>query len=138
MLNGELHIDGGTFNNFPTYVMQRQGVSHIIGVNLLRERSVRYALEEVPAPGHLLRDKLMGRRNRLPGITALLLNASMMYSYARQQESRDQVDLYFAPDVHRYGMLALSSSAVMPGSRLRRPISLSRSRCPGAGTSSSA
>jgi NTE family protein len=109
MLDGELHIDGGTFNNFPTDVMQRQGVSHIIGVNLLRERSVRYALEEVPAPGHLLRDKLMGRRNRLPGITALLLNASMMYSYARQQESRDQVDLYFAPDVHRYGMLDWAS-----------------------------
>ena len=109
MLDGELHIDGGTFNNFPTDVMQRQGVSHIIGVNLLRDRSVRYEMEEVPPPGQLLRDRITGRRNKLPGITALLLNASMMYSYARQQESRDQVDLYFAPDVHRYGMLDWAS-----------------------------
>jgi len=105
MLDGELHIDGGTLNNFPTDVMRRLGASRIIGVNLSRERSMRYDMAEVPTSGQLLRDRVMGRPSLLPGITTLLLNASMMYSYARQQESREAVDLYFAPEVHRYGML---------------------------------
>ncbi|MCB2039850.1 MAG: patatin-like phospholipase family protein, partial [Rhodoferax sp.] len=37
MLEGELHIDGGTFNNFPTDVMDRRGAARIIGVDLLRD-----------------------------------------------------------------------------------------------------
>lgn len=105
MLEGDLHIDGGTFNNFPTDVMSRFGASRIIGVNLLRDRSIKYDLDEVPSPGRLLRDKLRGHRHRLPSLTSLLLNTSMMYSYARQKESRRYVDLYFSPAVHRYGML---------------------------------
>lgn len=105
LLDGELHIDGGTFNNFPADVMRRMGAARIVGVNLLRDRNVRYALDEVPGAFALLRDKLLGRRHRLPSITSLLLNASMMNSYARQKEVQALVDLYFAPDVHRYGML---------------------------------
>ncbi|MBE7369054.1 patatin-like phospholipase family protein [Ramlibacter pallidus] len=105
ILGGELHIDGGTFNNFPADVMRRMGAARIVGVNLLRDRNVRYELEEIPGPFSLLRDKLLGRRHRLPSITSLLLNASMMNSYARQKEVQALVDLYFAPDVHRYGML---------------------------------
>lgn len=105
LLDGELHIDGGTFNNFPADVMRRMGAARIVGVNLLRDRNVRYALDEVPGAFALVRDKLLGRRHRLPSLTSLLLNASMMNSYARQKEVQALVDLYFAPDVHRYGML---------------------------------
>lgn len=105
LLDGELHIDGGTFNNFPADVMRRMGAASIIGVNLLRDRNLRYEMEDVPGPFALLRDKLLGRRNKLPSLTSLLLNASMMNSYARQKEAQALVDLYFAPDVHRYGML---------------------------------
>jgi len=107
LLDGELHVDGGTFNNFPTDVMSRSmGAARIIGVNLLRDRSLRYELEEVPGPGALLRNKFRrSKRHKLPSMTSLLLNTSMMSSYARQKESRDFVDLYFAPEVHRYGML---------------------------------
>jgi NTE family protein len=107
MLDGELHIDGGTFNNFPTDVMARRGASRIIGVDLLRDRGLRYELEEVPSALELMRDKLRGRarRHRLPSLTSLLLNTSMMYSYARQQEALSLVDLHFAPTVYRFGML---------------------------------
>lgn len=107
MLDGELHIDGGSFNNFPTDVMMRRGAARIVGVNLLRERDARYALDDVPDGMELLRDKLRGRgrRYQLPSLTSLLLNTSTMYSYARQQQAQADVDLYFAPDVGRYGML---------------------------------
>ena len=107
MLDGELHIDGGTFNNFPTDVMHRRGASRIIGVDLLRDRGQRHACDEVPGVLALLRDRLrgQGRLYRLPSLTSLLLNTSLMVSYARQQEAQSLVDLYFAPGVGRFGLL---------------------------------
>jgi len=107
MLGGELHIDGGSFNNFPTDVMARRGAARIIGVDLLREPGQRYALDEVPGALELMRDRLRGRarRYRLPSLTTLLLNTSLMVSYARQQESQSLVDLYFAPAVRGFGLL---------------------------------
>ena len=110
MLDGELHIDGGTFNNFPTDVMARRGAARIIGVDLLRERGHRYDMAEVPGPLELIRDKLRGRGRKysLPSLTTLLLNTSMMYSYARQQESQSLVDMHFAPGVSKFGMLEWS------------------------------
>ena len=110
MLHGELHIDGGTFNNFPTDVMARRGAARIIGVDLLRDRGLRYELDEVPSALELIRDKLRGRarRYRLPLLTSLLLNTSLMYSYARQQEALSVLDLHFAPAVYSFGMLEWS------------------------------
>lgn len=105
MLDGELHIDGGTFNNFPTDVMARMGAARIIGVNLLRDAGRKYSMEELPGGWQLAVDKLRGKRHRLPGLIPLLLNASIMNSYARQAESRRLVDLYFSPGVYGFGML---------------------------------
>lgn len=107
MLDGELHVDGGTFNNFPTDVMHRRGAARIIGVDLLRERGQRHACDEVPGVLELLRDKLRGRarRYRLPSLMSLLFNSSLMASYARQQEAQSLVDLHFVPGVGRFGML---------------------------------
>jgi NTE family protein len=110
LIDGELHIDGGTFNNFPTDVMAALGTARIIGVNLLREGGLKkYEMDDLPGNGRLLLDKLRGKRHKLPGLMPLLLNTSIMYSYARQGESRRLCDLYFAPGVHRYGMLEWSA-----------------------------
>ena len=108
LLDGELHVDGGNFNNFPVDVMHRRGAGRIIGVDLLRERRPLHACDEVPGTLELLRDKLRGssaRRYRLPSMMALLLDASSMASHARQQAARALVDLYFAPEVDAFGML---------------------------------
>ncbi len=105
VLDGELHIDGGTFNNFPTDVMARMGAARIIGVNLLRDGGRKYSMDELPGGWQLAVDKLRGKRHRLPGLVPLLLNASIMNSYARQAESRRLVDLYFSPGVYGFGML---------------------------------
>lgn len=107
ILDGELHIDGGTFNYFPTNVMHNRGAARIIGVDLLRERVLKYELEEVPSTLDLLRDKFRSKSKQygLPSMTTLLLNTSVMYSYARQHESHSFVDLHFAPDVNSFGML---------------------------------
>ena len=105
MLDGDLHLDGGSFNNFPVDVMNRLGAARIVGVNLLRDRSIKYEMDEVPGAGRLLVDKVRRRSNRLPGLTSLLLNTSTMYSYARQRDSQGLVDMHFSPGVDRFGML---------------------------------
>ena len=107
MINRELHIDGGTFNNFPTDVMNHAGAAKIIGVNLLRERGQQYDIEEVPGSMELMRDKLRGKSKKfkLPSLTGLLLNTSLMASYARHQQSVNLVDMLFAPEVYKFGML---------------------------------
>ncbi len=105
MIDGDLHIDGGTFNNFPADVMRQLGAQRVIGVDLLRERKQKFDLQEMPTSRQLLVDKISGKRNKIPTMTSLLLNASMIASYARQKESRALVDMYFSPPVHRFGML---------------------------------
>jgi len=107
LLAGELHIDGGTFNNFPTDVMDHMGARRIIGVDLLRDRGFRYDMDELPGVFELLRDRMRGkhRKYRFPTLTQLLLNTSMMHSYARQQAAQSLVDLHFTPAVAGFGML---------------------------------
>ncbi len=105
MIDGDLHIDGGTFNNFPIDVMRQQGVKTIMGVDLMRERAQKYELEELPGPIRLALDNFRGNKNKLPNMGTLLLNASLMGSYARQRESRLDVDVLFTPPAHRFGML---------------------------------
>lgn len=105
MIDGDLHIDGGTFNNFPVDVMRLQGATKILGVDLLRERAQKYELDEVPPPMRLAFDNFRGNKNKLPTLGTLLLNASLMGSYVKQRESRLDVDVLFTPPAHRFGML---------------------------------
>lgn len=109
LIGGELHCDGGSFNNFPVDVMRRRrGVGHVVGVDLRMGTSRRYALDEVPGPWKLLLDRLLPRRRRrlrFPSLLAYLMNTSILYSSSRQAQARQQVDLYLNPPLPRVGML---------------------------------
>lgn len=105
---GDLLVDGGTFNNFPTDVMAGFGAARIIGVDLGRPRIRTYELDEVPGPLALLADRFRPRsrrRYRLPGLGAILMETTIMYSTSRQSLARQSVDLYFNPDLGRLGLL---------------------------------
>lgn len=106
---GDLLCDGGTFNNFPVDVMRAQrSVGQVIGVDLSQNAPRRVEIEEVPGTWALLRDKLRGRRRRqyrLPSLVSYLMNVTILYSSSRQQQARQQTDLYFNPPLHRVGML---------------------------------
>lgn len=106
--NGDLLIDGGVLNNFPTDVLAAMGARRIVGVDLAREKSRSYDHEEVPSSWGLLRDRLRGRsrkRYRLPGLGAVLMNTTILYSESRRERSKRSVDLYFNPDLGRIGLL---------------------------------
>jgi NTE family protein len=107
--DGDLLCDGGTFNNFPVDVMRRmRGVGHVIGVDLGAGRPRRIELAELPGPWSMLIDRLRprrARRFRLPGLSSVLMNATILYSLSRREQSRRLTDLYFNPPLHRVGML---------------------------------
>jgi NTE family protein len=105
----DLLVDGGTFNNFPADVMSRANVGKVIGVDLARDQNYQLNLEEIPSPKKLLQDRFRPkkqRKYRLPSLTSLLLNATLLYSAARRNEAISFSDLYFNPDVSRFGIVS--------------------------------
>lgn len=104
----DLLIDGGTFNNFPTDVMSRFGVAKIIGVDLSRDKIHKLELEHIPTGLELLRDKFRPKHRkkyRLPTLISILLNTTMLYSNARQKQAKQYTDLYFNPEVNKFGLM---------------------------------
>jgi NTE family protein len=107
---GDLLVDGGVLNNFPTDVLERKGVRRIIGVDLTRSKSRIYEHDEIPGTWRLLWDRLRGRRRyRLPGLSSILMNTTILYSESRREEARQAVDLYFNPEFGRIGLLEWSA-----------------------------
>lgn len=106
--NGDLLVDGGTFNNFPTDVMARMGVGKMIGVDLMQEQLRETKLEEVPGTWALLRNSLRKTEHKkfwLPSLTSTLLNVTLLYSASRQKAAREMIDLCFHPDLRHVGTL---------------------------------
>jgi NTE family protein len=104
---GELLIDGGVFNNFPTDVMAKLGARKIIGVDLARRNPRRYEFEEIPSSAKLLWDRLKGRKRRykLPTLGAFLMGTTILYSESRRDQARQAVDIYVNPNLARVGLL---------------------------------
>jgi NTE family protein len=102
----DLLVDGGTFNNFPVDVMAKLGINVIIGADFVSEKSYELKFEETPGTLELLRDRLKSkkqRKYRLPSLTSILLNSTLLYSNARRGESLGYLDLHFNPAL-KYGM----------------------------------
>ncbi|GAB3710883.1 patatin-like phospholipase family protein [Spirosoma flavus] len=108
----DLLVDGGTFNNFPADVMSRLGVGKVIGVDLSIDKPRKLNMEQIPSPSAMLRDRFRPtrqRKYRLPSLMSIMLNATLLYSSARRNENIRHTDLYFNPDVSRYGIMNWSS-----------------------------
>jgi NTE family protein len=102
-------VDGGTFNNFPADVMSRLPVGKIIGVDFVIDKQHEMTIEDIPSPRQLMRDKLRNRKNkkyRLPSLVSIMLNSTLLYSTARRNETLRYLDLYFNPDVSRFGLVS--------------------------------
>jgi NTE family protein len=105
---GELLVDGGVFNNFPTDVMASLGARKIIGVDLARRGTRRYDFDDVPGTLELLRDRFRPRkrrRYRLPGLGVIMMGTTVLYSESRRAQARESTDLYINPDLAGVGLL---------------------------------
>ena len=106
-IDGDLMVDGGAFNHYPTDVMWRSGTAKIIGVTLSRDASPGAGLEELPGGWALAWDRLTGRRRqfRIPTLMAILMNATTLASASREPVASSLVDLEFRPNLPSVGLL---------------------------------
>lgn len=107
---GELLVDGGTFNNYPVDVMRAAGAARVIGVDLSQDAYRALEHDEVPSPWAFLLDRLYRRRERrrykdFPSLGTTVVNAALMASTSHQKRMRELVDLAFQPDVSDVGLL---------------------------------
>jgi NTE family protein len=66
-------------------------------------------MDHIPSPAALLRDRFRPKplkKYRLPSLMSIMLNTTLLYSSARRNENIRYTDLYFNPDVSRYGMMS--------------------------------
>ena len=79
--NGDLLVDGGTFNNFPTDIMNSLGIGNVIGIDLHIGKVHSSALETIPNTWELVQDKFRPKRKRkyrLPSLVSILLNTTIL------------------------------------------------------------
>ena len=112
--DGDLLIDGGTFNNYPVDIMRASGAGRIVGVDLSRGMHRPLALESLPSAWQLFADRYFRTRKHrrfkgVPSMAAIVFNATAMASATHEKKMREAVDLAFSPNVARYGMLQWSA-----------------------------
>jgi len=105
---GELLVDGGVFNNFPTDIMARLGARRIIGVDLARRSSKRFEFDEIPGTFALLLDRFRPRkrqRYKLPTLGTVLMGITVLDSESRREQARQSVDVYLNPELAGISLL---------------------------------
>lgn len=103
-----LLIDGGTFNNLPADVMVGMGCSTVIGSEFGTDKEHTLNVSKMPTSWELFKAKYIPfnkKKYRLPGLFSILLNAPLLYSNARRNQTKQMIDLYFNPDVNKYGIM---------------------------------
>lgn len=109
IIDGELYVDGGTFNNFPADIMRNLEMSKVIGIDFMIEKNHTLTIDEMPSNNQVFRGKLLGKKDnkhKLPGIGSIIINSTLMYSNAKRHESIAYLDLHFNPDVAKFGLTA--------------------------------
>jgi NTE family protein len=103
---GDLMVDGGAFNSYPTDVMARSGVARIIGVNIARDANPEFSLDEIPGSLALAWDKVTGsrRKYRVPSLMSIMMNAMTLNSAAREQGADSMADLEFRINLPSVGV----------------------------------
>ena len=108
VIDGHLHVDGGTVNNLPVDEMEAMGVGSIVAVDLMSDHVRTRDFERVPSSGRLLADRLRGRKGRrykVPGVIEILFNSATLHSMGHQRRMRERADLCIRPDLRGVKLL---------------------------------
>lgn len=106
VVNQRLTIDGAVVNNLPVDVMQQKPVSRIVAVDLSTSSPVEVNYPSVPSPWAVLRGRYIpfARRHKVPGLSAIMLKATMLGTQERVREQGKKADILLTPPVRNYGL----------------------------------
>ena len=106
VIDGQLHIDGGSFDNLPVDTARRLDAGHVIGCDIARPVHPSVGIDAVPSAGRLLLDRLLRRRrHRVPGMMATMMQATFLSGLERARCGAADADLFFEAKMSGVGFL---------------------------------
>lgn len=106
IINQNLHIDGGVIDNLPVEAINKKPVRYTIAVSLSAENTAVVKLKEVPSSWKMFWDKITNSgREKLPGLSSILIDSITINSRHKQEQSRPHVSLYIELDLKEYKFL---------------------------------
>ncbi|MFM2275161.1 MAG: hypothetical protein RL211_1033 [Pseudomonadota bacterium] len=108
--DGDLMLDGASFNNYPVDIMKASGVRRLIGVDLGRGHYRPLPYKALPSTWQLFIDRYVRPRKQrrfkgIPSLATIVFNATVMSRTTHEKKMRQELDLSFTPNVSRYAML---------------------------------
>ncbi len=88
-IDGELYVDGGLVNNFPTDIARKMGADIVIGVDV---GAVLYKKEEIKS------------------IIEILDQSASFYNYRIAQKNKKLCDIYIRPNISKVGTMDFNKS----------------------------
>jgi len=96
VIDGQFHIDGGSFDNMPIDTARRLDVGHVIGCDIVRPVHPSVGIDAVPSAGRVLLDWLLRRkRHRVPGMMTTMMQATFLSGLVRARSAAADADLFF-------------------------------------------
>ena len=106
LLDGQLHLDGGLFDNLPILAMLRRPVGRVVAVSLSTHAPRFHDLTELPSGWQLFWDQLTRRRKfGLPSLPTLLANSLVLNSKHQLAATIGEADLLVRVDLQGFGLL---------------------------------
>ena len=104
--DGQLHVDGGTFDNFPVRPMREIGAGKIIACDIEHPRRIQLGYDETPSAWRFFWERYVKRNRRLkvPHAMTTMFRSSFLASYERRREAATLADLYFCSPSNRVGL----------------------------------
>ena len=125
LIDKNVYVDGGIFNNIPIDIMRREGAQRIIAVSLSQETNNQVEYDQLPNQYWLLLNKFFGRSNKyknLPTMMNTIIKSTTIYSDSKEKETMKSADLLFNPDVSHIGLTSWTQFDVLVDEGYRHAI----------------
>ena len=106
VIDGHLHVDGGTFDNFPVEPVRAAGAGRIVASDIWIPRRPDLGYAETPSGGRFFLERYVLRRRALkvPHVMTTMFRSSFLASHERRRAAKQGADLYFSSPSGRVGL----------------------------------
>lgn len=108
VIDGQLHVDGGTFDNLPVDAAIDAGAGRVIACALQHHQRATVPYDETPPGWRLFVDRHITRKRRypVPGIIATVIRGTVLASTDRARRAEARADLVLRLPVETIGFVA--------------------------------
>ncbi|MCC5918227.1 MAG: patatin-like phospholipase family protein [Cryomorphaceae bacterium] len=101
-----LLLDGGILDNLPISTLEKKNINRKIIVTLHKFKSYKLDYDRVPDSVEHIKNKVTGRRIKVPKFASIIMEAMVLSNYDKYKEAIQRCDLHIEPPVQQVGFLA--------------------------------